>query len=196
MSISFGEGLYNFISEYIGRNGRSPSYSELTDAMKISPRSKSLITRNLKKLEKERKVILTKQGRNVAIQLTSNELPLLGKISAGEPIEALSNIEYINLDQLFLASDRFALKVKGTSMIDEGILDNDIIICRKVETAREGEIVVALIDRQNATLKRISYKVKNVITLIPANEDLNSRAYQADRITIQGVYVGLIRLNG
>lgn len=80
-------------------------------------------------------------------------------------------------------------------MIDEGILNDDIIICKKAETAREGDIVVALIDQCNTTLKRISYKVKGMVTLIPANPDLKPHAYVPNRIQVQGIYVGLMRLN-
>lgn len=78
-------------------------------------------------------------------------------------------------------------------MIEEGILDGDLIICKKAEQAKEGDIIVALIDEQNTTLKRISYKVKGMITLIPANPDLKPRAYSPERIRVQGVYMGLIR---
>lgn len=196
MTHNFREKLYIFISEYISQYNNSPSFAEMTAAMEISPRSKSLITRNLRILEKEGKLQLLKEGRRLLIKLSHKQVPLLGRISAGTPIEAISECQFIDVNDLFNSDDRFALLVKGTSMIDEGILDGDMIICRKSDMAKEGDIVVALIDMQNTTLKRISYKVKGMITLIPANVELKPRAYTPERIRIQGVYMGLIRTHG
>lgn len=167
----------------------------MIEALGISPRSKSLITRSLRILEKEGKIKLIKEGRRLIIALTSKHLTLLGRISAGTPIEALSDNQFININQLLQGENRFALQVKGDSMIDEGIFDGDIIICQQANRAREGDIIVALIDQCNATLKRISYKVQGMITLIPANSELKPRAYSPERIHIQGVYVGLIRMS-
>ena len=195
MAVSFRENLYQFLSEHINQFGTSPSFAEITAAMEISPRSKSLITRNLRILEKEGKVILTKDGRRLLISLCSKKLPLLGRISAGSPIEAIADYQFIDVNSIFLGTHRFALQVNGTSMIDEGILDNDIIICQQRETAYEGEIVVALIDQSYTTLKRISYKLLGMITLIPANTELKPRAYAPERISIQGIYIGLMRVN-
>jgi len=191
----FRDQLCGFISDYVSKNGDSPSFSQMTEAMGISPRSKSLITRSLRLLEKEGKIKLIKEGRRVLIKLSDKHIPLLGRISAGVPIEAIPESQNFDIEDLFSGSDRFALQVKGTSMIDEGILDGDIIICMSRDTAKEGDIVVALIDEHHTTLKRISYKVKNMITLIPANAELKPRAYMPERICIQGIYVGLIRMN-
>ncbi len=193
--LSFREKLYQFLSSYISQEGCSPSFLEITHAMGISPRSKSLITRSLRTLEKEGKVLLMKDGRRLLISLPTKQFPLLGRISAGAPIEAISEHQLIDINEWFKGSHRFALQVKGTSMIEEGILDGDVIICRKAEMAQEGDIVVALIDQHNTTLKRISYKMKGMITLIPANAELKPRAYAPERIQIQGIYVGLIRVN-
>jgi repressor LexA len=193
MSISFRERLCKFVSEHISQYGHSPSFAEMTHAMEISPRSKSLITRNLRALEKEGKVVLIKEGRRLLISIPSKHLTLLGRISAGTPIEAISECESIDMNHLFQVSNQFALLVKGNSMIDEGILDGDIIICKKADVANEGDIVVALIDQHNTTLKRISYQMKGMITLVPANTELKPRAYAPDRIHIQGIYVGLVR---
>lgn len=195
MTLSFRETLYKFLSDYITQYGNSPSFAEITRAMEISPRSKSLITRSLRTLEKEGKLILTKNGRRLLISLSKKQIPLLGRISAGEPIEAISDNQFIDVNNLFSGLNRFALQVKGTSMIEEGIFDGDIIICRKTDTAEEGDIVVALIDQNNTTLKRISYKTKKMITLIPANAELKPIVYLPERINIQGIYIGLVRSN-
>lgn len=197
MSTDFRNHLYQFIVEYLQQQGTSPAFADMTRAMNISPRSKSLITRNLRLLQKEGKIILTKEGRRLAITLTKQHgLPLLGKISAGVPIEAIAHEQYIDANAMLQGSHRFVLQVKGNSMIDEGILDGDLIICEKSIVTEEGKIVVALIDQHSATLKKISYKTKNVITLIPANPTLTPQIYAPERIQIQGIYIGLIRLQG
>src|SRR5579862_6291759 len=182
MTSNFRENLYQFISYHIQEHGQSPSFAEMTNGMGISPRSKSLITTSLRILAKEGKLILTKKGRHLSISLSTKHMPLLGRISAGMPIEAIAETEgqQIDMNYLFKGDDRFALLVQGNSMIDEGILDGDVIICRKANTANENDIVVALIDQYNTTLKRISYKVKGMITLIPANAELKPRAYVAE----------------
>jgi repressor LexA len=196
MANNFREEMYIFLSEYINQYNTSPSFAEITAAMGISPRSKSLITRSLRTLEKEGKLLLVKEGRRLLIKLSNKQVPLLGRISAGIPIEAISECQLIDFNDLFPGTDRFALLVKGTSMIDEGIFDGDMIICRKSDIANEGDIVVALIDQHNTTLKRISYRVKGVVTLVPANPELKPRAYAPERIRIQGIYIGLVRTNG
>lgn len=193
MTTNFQHYLYQFISEYIDEHHQSPSFADMTIAMGISPRSKSLITRSLRALSKEKKIILKKEGRRLLISLTSKQIPLVGRISAGMPIEAVSEYQLIDMNELFHGDHRFALQVKGDSMIEEGILDGDIIICQQATTAREGHIVVALIDQQNATLKRISYKKKGMVTLIPANAALKPQVYAPNRIHVQGIYVGLMR---
>lgn len=194
MSTSFQDNLYKFISDHLALYGQSPNYKEITMAMGISPKSKSLITRSLRALNSQGKISLKREGRKVVITLASQHLPLVGKISAGLPIEAIQENEMMDIKSLLEGEGRFALKVKGNSMIEEGILDGDFIICKKMQAAKEGDIVVALIDQLNTTLKRISYKVNGMITLIPANLEMKPRAYAPDRIQIQGIYIGLLRL--
>jgi len=195
MITSFRDNLYKFLSDYIPQYSSSPSFAEMTEAMGISPRSKSLITRSLRALEKEGKLVLIKEGRRLLISLSTKHVPLLGRISAGVPIEAISEYQFIDVNNLFQGPNRFALVVKGTSMIDEGIMDGDIIICRKADVAKEGDIIVALIDQYNTTLKRISFKIKGMITLIPANPELKPRAYAPERMCIQGIFIGCVRIS-
>jgi repressor LexA len=190
----FQHHLYRVVAEYLNRYGVSPTYTEITTALGISTRSKSLITRGLRQLEKEGRLILKREGRRLLLALPNKHIQVLGKISAGLPIDALPDEQQLDVGYLLESDDRFALKVQGTSMIEEGILDGDFIICKKANTAREGDIVVALIDQQTTTVKSISFKIPNMITLIPANKELKPRAYVPDRILIQGVYIGLIRM--
>ncbi len=195
MSTVFQEAIYKFIAAYIAQYQASPSFSELTAAMSISPNSKSLITRSLRALEKEGKLILRKDGRRLLISINSKHLHLLGRISAGNPIEAISDDQYIDVEKLVYGLNRFALHVKGNSMIEEGIFDGDLVICRSASTANENDIVVALIDQNTTTIKKISFKTKGMVTLIPANKDLTAKVYLPERISIQGIYIGLIRMH-
>jgi SOS regulatory protein LexA len=195
MAENFRDRLFNIVSDYINQQGHSPFFGEITHIMGLSPRSKSLITRSLRLLEKEGRLTLNKVGRHLLISLSPKHIPLLGRISAGLPIEAITESQFIDMDQLFSGLDRFALQVKGTSMIEEGIWDEDIIICKKADTANEGDIIVALIDQNNVTLKKISYKAKGVITLVPANAELKPHTYFPERIQVQGIYIGLLRTN-
>jgi repressor LexA len=123
----------------------------------------------------------------------SAALPLMGSIAAGSPIEAITQQETIDVSQIFLGPNRFALRVKGDSMIDEGILDGDIVVCEKADNASNGQIVVALIDNEQATLKRLQRNQNNSITLLPANAKHKPQSYPADRVNIQGIFVGLLR---
>ena len=121
-------------------------------------------------------------------------LPLYGKIAAGTPIEALrDNGNYVEVPRSLLGSgEYYALKVSGDSMIDAGILDDDTVIIRRDETAENGAIVVALVDGQEATLKRLRRK-GNTVALEPANQAHKIQLYGADRVRVQGRLVGLIR---
>lgn len=120
-------------------------------------------------------------------------IPLLGRIAAGQPIEAIEDASYLDLAAFFIGPDRYALRVTGESMIDAGILDGDTVILRKQNTAKTGDIVVALIDGQEATLKRLGQISKGVVELIPENKSMATMRYDASRVSFQGVLVGQLR---
>jgi repressor LexA len=136
------------------------------------------------------------QGRSVEPEGDRDavQLPLYGKIAAGTPIEALRDHgNYVEVPSSLLgAGDYYALKVTGDSMIDAGILDDDTVIIRRDEVAENGAIVVALVDGQEATLKRLRRK-GNTVALEPANPAHKIQLYGADRVRVQGRLVGLIR---
>ena len=136
------------------------------------------------------------QGRSVEPEGDRDavQLPLYGKIAAGTPIEALRDHgNYVEVPSSLLgAGDYYALKVTGDSMIDAGILDDDTVIIRRDDTAENGAIVVALVDGQEATLKRLRRK-GNTVALEPANQAHKIQLYGADRVRVQGRLVGLIR---
>jgi repressor LexA len=120
-------------------------------------------------------------------------LPLLGRIAAGRPIEALENPQDLEVPRQLRGKGRcYVLQVRGDSMIDDGILDGDWVVIEQRDHARDGEIVVALIDGEEATLKRIEQTLSACI-LHPANSDLAPLSYAPERVRIQGVVVGQMR---
>jgi len=118
-------------------------------------------------------------------------IPLLGRVAAGSPIEAIEDTELLSLSSYFGSSDdTFALKVTGNSMLDDDIRDGDYVICRRSAVANNGQLVVAIVDKENATLKKF-YKEKSRARLQPANDDYDPIYSEACRI--EAVVVGLVR---
>ncbi len=118
-------------------------------------------------------------------------IPLAGKVAAGMPLEAVENVECLSLDSCFgTGDDIFALEVKGDSMINEDICDGDYVICRRSSVADDGQLVVAIVDEENATLKRF-YREKNQARLQPANDDY--QPIYSDNCRIEAVVIGLVR---
>ena len=117
---------------------------------------------------------------------------VLGNIAAGEPIEAIEDVETFDLTKVFNPHDHFLLRVRGTSMMLDGINDGDLAIVRHTRVAQAGDIVVAVVDGGDVTLKRFKKK-KNTITLIPANDQMTAMEFDASRVEIRGVFVGLVR---
>jgi len=122
-----------------------------------------------------------------------NTLPYMGRIAAGCPIEAIPDQQNINMAQLFCGPDRYVLKIAGDSMIEAGIWDEDYVVIQKKTHAREGQIIVALVDRYEATLKYYHPKETGVVELRPANSQLESMFYPAEQVEIQGIMVGVFR---
>jgi repressor LexA len=133
-------------------------------------------------------------GANVGVAADAIDLPLYGKIAAGTPIEALrDNANTISIPATMLGSgEHYALTVEGDSMIEAGILDGDVVVIRRCDTADNGSIVVALVDDSEATLKRLRRKGAS-IALEPANQKYETRIFGPDRVKVQGRLIGLIR---
>ena len=130
------------------------------------------------------------------VQMAANdtiEIPLHGRIAAGTPIEALQGTEGFSVPAALLGpGEHYALEVSGDSMVEEGILDGDFALIRKVDVAREGEIVVALIDNEQATLKTFR-REGQMVRLDPANRMYEPQRYRPEQVRIQGRLAGLIR---
>ncbi|MCX7383803.1 MAG: transcriptional repressor LexA [Alphaproteobacteria bacterium] len=133
-------------------------------------------------------------GAKAANDAVSVQLPLYGRIAAGLPIEALGDTaRHIDVPATMLGSgEHFALEVDGDSMIDAGIWNGDTVIIRKSDAAETGDIVVALVDEQDVTLKRLRRR-GNSIALEPANATFKTQIYPADKVRVQGKLVGLLR---
>jgi repressor LexA len=206
--------LLLFIDQRLKQDGISPSFDEMREALEL--KSKSGVHRLISALE-ERGFIRRLPNRARALEVVklpevqtsakvvqlrpaapaaandTLEIPLHGRIAAGTPIEALQGTENFAVPAALLGpGEHYALEVSGDSMVDEGILDGDFALIRKVDTARDGEIVVALIDDEEATLKTYRREGR-MIRLDPANSRYEPQRYEEDRVRIQGRLAGLIR---
>ena len=208
--------LLQFIHDRLKQSGVSPSFDEMREALDL--KSKSGVHRLVSALE-ERQFIRRLPNRARALEVLKMpetvsptiaaalatkavvpapandtiDIPLHGRIAAGTPIEALQGTENFSVPAALLGpGEHYALEVSGDSMVEEGILDGDFALIRKVDTARDGEIVVALIDNEEATLK--TYRREGqMIRLDPANRAYEPQRFSEDRVRIQGRLAGLIR---
>ena len=193
--------LLDFIIDYFSSKNIYPTFDEMRNFLNI--KSKSGVHKLLSSLE-DKGIIERLPHKARALKLKkvidfpkANErnLPFLGRIAAGNPIEAITgSFEQISVPNYLINNkdEHFTLEVTGDSMIEAGIYDGDIVVIRKMEVANSGDIVVALIDQNEVTLKRFR-SFKNSIALEPANKNYKIRIFGEDRVKIQGKLVGLIR---
>ena len=206
--------LLSFIHDRLAATGVSPSFDEMREALDL--KSKSGVHRLISALE-ERQFIRRLPNRARALEVVrmpevsaplaaasairtvltpandTIEIPMHGRIAAGTPIEALQGTEGFAVPAALLGpGEHYALEVSGDSMVEEGILDGDFALIRKVDTARDGEIVVALIDQAEATLKTFR-REGQMVRLDPANRHYEAQRYRPDQVQIQGRLAGLIR---
>jgi len=189
--------ILGFIRDFREQHGYSPTMQEIGDQLKLT---KVTIFEHVEALQ--RKGVLLRGAKYSARSLQVSpefkfhdekpaRLPLVGRIAAGRPIEAVEDREALELETMFnRSSNVFALRVAGDSMIDEQIRDGDYVICEKKNDPRNGETVVALLDNGEATLKKF-YREKNRIRLQPANPDF--RPIYVRDVNIQGVVIGVVR---
>jgi repressor LexA len=188
--------VLDFIKHYIAREGCAPTLAEIAEGLGAS--SRGAMHKQVQALAAAG-VIRLLPGRHRGMELVEEgeaeaaSLPLLGRIAAGHPIEAIPDEDTLNLTEFLLGPNRFALRVQGDSMVDAGILDGDTVIILRAETAQDGDIVVALIDGEEATLKRLYHRGRDIIELVPENASLSPLRYAAHRVAIQGVLVGQLR---
>ena len=194
MSAQRADEILEFIKDYIAEENMAPSVREICDGVGI--RSTSTVHRYLHRLEEEGRIRMA-TGKNRAIVITEEPeetqgIPLVGTVAAGTPITAIENItDYIEFDPPKSYEGKlFALRVRGESMINIGILDGDIVIVEQTPVAENGEVVVALVDRCEATVKTF-YKEHGHYRLQPENDDMEPII--VDEVEILGKVVSLIR---
>ncbi|MCP3662104.1 MAG: transcriptional repressor LexA [Gammaproteobacteria bacterium] len=187
--------IYNYLLDNIDFFPHPPTLDELCEALGLS--SKGSLHKQVQALI-EAGLVEPMNNQRRGIRLATDEveegtLPFMGYIAAGQPIEAVTSNESIQVPN-FLQTRKpcYVLGVKGDSMIEEGILDGDQIIIEQRNHARNGEIIVALVDGEDATLKRLEQK-SNEVVLHPANSNMKSMHYSPDRVQIQGILVGQMR---
>jgi repressor LexA len=195
--------VYDFISSFVQKNGYSPSFEEIAEGMQLN--SLATVHKHISNLET--KGLLTRDyNRSRSIDLvppkgrlkqamsvnTTMVLPLLGRIAAGQPIEAVQNHETISLADFVQSKEVYVLEVRGESMQDEHILDGDYVLVERVKTAHNGDIVVALVDENDATLKRF-YREGDNIRLQPSNVNMKPIIVPAAAVQIQGRVIGVLR---
>ena len=196
--------VYDFLQRFIEEHGYSPSFEEIGAGLGLS--SLATVHKHLNNLQEKG---LLKRGYNrsrsidVVKMRTRKQpvpvapppdvsLPLMGVIAAGRPLEAVENPESISLGDFTRARDVYVLKVKGESMQDEHIVDGDFVLIEKTNTARNGEIVVALVSKSEATLKRI-YQEGETVRLQPSNAAMKPIIVPAAQVEVQGRVIGVLR---
>jgi repressor LexA len=200
--------VYDFIADFVARHGYSPSFEEIGQGMDLS--SLATVHKHITNLEKKgllkrdynrsRSIdVLPPKGAlkkslaaAAAAAPMSTSLPLLGRIAAGRPIEAMENPETISLSDITRSKDVYVLEVSGESMIDEHIMSGDYVLVERAQTARNGEMVVALVAGSESTLKRM-YKEDANIRLQPSNATMPPIIVPAQSVAIQGRVIGVLR---
>ena len=195
--------ILDYITRFLERHGYEPSYTQI--ARHFGVKSRATIAKHIAALERRGLLVRQREdgkfGLNVTVSDNTSEalceVKLLGRIAAGDPLEVVEYEERIPVPRFLLGRVRpervYALKVKGDSMIDEHICDGDIALIENRTDARDGEIVVALLIKENqATLKRL-FRRGPVVELHPANSQLEPLKLPASQVRVQGIFRGLLR---
>jgi repressor LexA len=196
--------VYDFIHDFVQQHGYSPSFEEIGSGLGLS--SLATVHKHVSNLEKKG-LLKREYNRSRSIDVLPARglfrrqpktpppdlsLPLLGRIAAGQPIEAVQQGESISLGDITRSKDVFVLQVKGESMRDEHIVDGDYVLVEKTNNARDGEIVVALVEGTDATLKRL-YREGAKIRLQPSNSAMAPIVVAAKSVQVQGRVIGVLR---
>ena len=189
--------ILDYLGEFIQQNGYAPSLEEIGQRFGLS--SLATIHKHLTNLE-EKGCIKRTWNRSRSVELVqtrtttrSMALPLLGYVEAGTPIEAIASDETIPVPENLIGKlDTYVLRVRGNSMLDEQIRDGDFLIVEDRKTAKDGEMVIALLNGSHVTLKKF-YQENNIVRLQPADSKAKPILVKPDHLHIQGVIVGVIR---
>ena len=189
--------ILDFLNEFIEQNGYAPSLEEVGRRFGLS--SLATVHKHLTNLQ-DKGFIRRAWNRSRSVELVPTrvgaravDLPLLGTVAAGAPIEAVVSSETVTVPEDFVGKrDTYAMRVRGNSMIDEQIRDGDVVIVEDRKTANDGEMVIALLKGAEVTLKKF-YRDNGRVRLQPANQTIRPLVVDADQVQIQGVVVGVMR---
>lgn len=196
--------LMDFLNEFITKNGYSPSYEEIANGLKLASlatvhkhiqalQSKNYLRRSFnhsRSLEIGERYFAEEKARRPVADLA---VPLLGRIAAGTPVEAIQNPETLQFSDFTRNDSTFALQVRGDSMIEDHICSGDFVLVEKTDAIKNGEIVVALVDGSDATLKRYYHEPDGQIRLQPANSTMHPIFVQPEQLQIQGKVLAVMR---
>ncbi len=183
--------LLKCVSRFLETHGHYPTLREIADCMGI--KSVSTVHEHIKKLN-EKGIDVFAAAERCEEESKTISIPLFGYVTAGGPVTVYEFEENVEVPASIVTSPMktYALKIRGDSMIEEHICDGDIVIVEKRDTAYNGDIVIALIDGHETTVKKFRQKGKK-IELIPANREMKPMVFDADRVKIQGVVIGVVR---
>jgi repressor LexA len=190
--------ILDFLARHIERKGYAPTIEEIAEHFGLS--SLATVHKHLTNLQ-EKGLVKRAWNRSRALELVPTEvtvraveLPLLGRVAAGTPIEAVQSTETIFVPEDMVGrQDTYVLQVKGDSMIDEQIRDGDYVIVENRKAARDGEMVIALLDGDSVTLKKLYRESDGRVRLQPANAQMKPIYVEAGQLRIQGVVIGVLR---
>ena len=196
--------VLDYLVSFINKHGYSPSFEEIGKALRLT--SLATVHKHIATLERKGFIRrgynqsrsievqqLPKPVRHEVLERQVHELPLVGRIAAGRPLEAVEDRETLSLGDFARARNTFVLQVKGNSMMDDHILDGDYILVEQTQVANPGEIVVALVRGEEATLKRYYRDPGGKVRLQPANAQMEPIVVPAGDVKIQGRVVGVLR---
>ena len=187
----------NFIRHYIYKNNEGPLVHEIAKGLGISSSGSThkhiqalIDAGHLKNLPMRTRGLQLVEDEDLTSSVT---LPMLGRIAAGRLIEAIADETEIDVSILVKGKGRYVLKVSGESMKDKGIMSGDYVVVETTRQAKHGDIIVALVDGYDATLKTLFINQDDTVTLVPANDAFEPVTLETKRLSIQGVMVGLLR---
>ena len=192
--------ILDFVGRHIAKKGYAPTIEEIGEQFGLS--SLATVHKHLTNLQ-SKGLIRRLSNRSRAMELVPSdmkvravEVPLLGRVAAGSPIEAINDAERETIwvpEDMLGRQDTYVLQVKGDSMIEEQIRDGDYVIVESRKTARDGEMVIALLEGEKATLKKLYHEGPGVIRLQPANAQMKPILVDAEDVAVQGVVIGILR---
>ena len=190
----------NFIATYYQQNQKAPRLVDIGEALNI--KAVAHISRLLKAIEDKGYIERTRANRGICLihpqyetitDSASPGLPFMGRIAAGTPIEAIADEESIDINDMLAGNDHFVLKVEGQSMQDIGVMDQDWVVIKSSQHAKNNDVVAVMINGWETTLKRIQFIDEETTRLIPENSELEPIDYHPNQLTIQGILVGQFR---